>query len=118
MQAAFIAATLTVCCVSPAQSFSDGGAVDEESGVHGDWEEGENEDIDEREDDLSDTAEGIEDHCGESYYYFVADLVQETQGRGLVQRVKPKVRGAQGNAAAAVPLQAFGWCLPGFSGRF
>uniref|UniRef100_UPI00398F864B F-box/WD repeat-containing protein 7-like n=1 Tax=Pristiophorus japonicus TaxID=55135 RepID=UPI00398F864B len=79
-------------------SFSDGGAVDEENGVHGGWEEGENEEMDEREEeDLSDTAEGIEDDCGESYYYFVADkkwmdLVQEAQGRGLVQRVKPKMK--------------------------
>ncbi|XP_051882419.1 F-box/WD repeat-containing protein 7-like [Pristis pectinata] len=77
---------------SSSSSFSDGGAADEESGVHGAWEEGENEEIDEREDDLSDTAEGIEDDCGESYYYFVADLVQEAQGKGLVQRVKPKMK--------------------------
>ncbi|XP_048453800.1 F-box/WD repeat-containing protein 7-like [Rhincodon typus] len=78
-------------------SFSDG-ALDEEGGVHDGWEEGENEEMDEREqEDLSDTVEGIEDDCGESYYYFVADkewidLVQEAQGRHLVQRVKPKMK--------------------------
>ncbi|XP_069748396.1 F-box/WD repeat-containing protein 7-like isoform X2 [Narcine bancroftii] len=77
---------------SSSSSFSDGGAVDEENGVHGGWEERENEEIDEREDDLSDTVDGIEDDCGESYYYFVADLVQEAQGRGLVQCVKPKMK--------------------------
>uniref|UniRef100_V9KHD6 F-box/WD repeat-containing protein 7 n=1 Tax=Callorhinchus milii TaxID=7868 RepID=V9KHD6_CALMI len=86
-------------------SCSDGGAVDEESGVPGSWEDGENEEVDERqEEELSDDAEDLEDDCGESYYYFVADkkwmdLVQEAQGRGLVQRLKPKMKRKSENGA-------------------